>query len=86
MAEIVTIGAGRGSYLATIEFYRLPSGEISAVLRDMAHDQIEQEPSVSARFTKLASWCLHGVLDLMRQGLRFDEEHRATIANDRGDA
>jgi hypothetical protein len=78
MADVVQIGSAQGSYLMTVAYYRLPNGEINAVIEDMPASVIESEATISARFTRAAIWTLDGMLSLMRQGVRFDEETRAS--------
>jgi hypothetical protein len=74
--EVKQIGSATGSFLMRVDFYRLPRGEISAVLQGMPAYVIESEPTISARFTKAAMWAVEGALSLMRQAVRFDEETR----------
>lgn len=76
MGEVKIIGAGTGSHLMTVDFYRLPNGEINAVLSHMPVPVIEAEATISDRFTKAAMWAIEGGLSLMRQAVRFDEETR----------
>jgi hypothetical protein len=76
MAEIVQLGSAEGSFLMSIDYYRRPDGEIVAVLHDMPIHIIESQATISARFTKAAEWALGGVISLMRQAVRFDEEVR----------
>ena len=79
MADAVPLLAGQGSYLCTVSFYRRADGEITATLDVMPTHVIDGEETITARFFKAASWCFTGALDLMRQGLRFDEETRAAL-------
>lgn len=77
--NIEPIQAGEGSYLCSISLYRRPDGSIRAALHDMPAHVVEAEPTITARFFRAAGWCLDGMLDLMRQGVRFDEEHRESV-------
>ena len=85
MSEVTPIGAGDGSYLGSGAFYRRADGSIKAAVEQMPVHVIEGEQTITARFFLVAQWCLAGVLDLMRQGVRFDEETREA-ANDGDDA
>jgi hypothetical protein len=83
MAGVVHhIGEGQGSLLATITLRRRADGRIIATLEDMPIHEIENESTISARFTKAAMWAFDGVIDLMRQAVIFDDESRA--ANEGG--
>lgn len=75
--NVTPIRPSEGSYLANVSFYRMPDGDVRAVLEDMASHQIEQLPSITERFFKVSGWAIKGAMDLLRQGLRFDEETRA---------
>lgn len=77
------LNAARGSYLCTVSYFRRADGSIAAALDAVPVHVIEAEPTISARFFKAAQWSLAGMLDLMRQGVRFDDETRA--ANDAPD-
>lgn len=85
MGDVLKMSPPEGSYLATITVFRMPDGSTRAVLEDMASDQIEVVPTITERFFKVASWCMSAAPDLMRQGLRFDEETRA-LNDDEGDS
>jgi hypothetical protein len=74
--NIAHLHAGVGSYLATIDLYRDPTGEIRAVLQHMPVPVIESEATISARLFKTGQWAIEAGLDLMRQGVRFDHETR----------
>jgi hypothetical protein len=78
MTDPIPIGTapGIGSYLGQINFFRRPDGSIHANLIDMPPHVIESEATICDRFFLASKWCLDGTLDLMRQGLRFDEETR----------
>lgn len=80
MPEVHHIGQGHGSFLATITLRRRADGVITATLEDMPDQEIDNEPTITARFIKIAAWAQEGALDLMRQAIRFCEETRA--AND----
>jgi hypothetical protein len=77
MSEPIKLRAAVGSYLGAVHFYRCPDGTINAVLVDMPSHVIERDDTICKRFFRAADWCMHGASDLMQQGLRFDEEHRA---------
>ena len=74
---VVSLGSASGSYLMTVELYRLPDGEIHAVLQDMPVPVVESEATITARFAKAAAWMMEGSLSFMRQAVRFDDETRA---------
>lgn len=82
MSDPIPLSAATGSFLARVDFYREPDGTIRASLAQMPDHVIEGEETITARFFKLGDWCLRGGLDFMRQGVRFCEDHRASIAND----
>ena len=77
--SVISLRKALGSHLCTVSLYRAPDGKIVAVLDDMPVHVIEGESAITARFFKAATWCSSAALDLMRQGLRFDEENRAAI-------
>ena len=85
MGEVKQIGAARGSHLMTVDFYRLPNGEIEAVLTDMPVHVIEAEATIAARFIRASEWLLGGMLSFMRQAVRFDEETRESMNDNRSD-
>ena len=68
-----------GSYLGAVHFFRRVDGSIHANLVDMPAHVIDGKATLCDRFFMVAHWCLEGVTDLMRQGLRFDEDTRASI-------
>lgn len=76
------IGEGDGSFLATVELRRRADGRVIAVLRDMPVHEIDNEATITARFVKAAAWMQDGMIDLMRQAVRFDDEARAANEED----
>lgn len=80
--QVTELRSAGGSYLCTVAYYRMPDGTIRASLQDMPAHVIEAEPTITARFFAAAQWSLSGMLDLMRQGVRFDEEHRTSVNDD----
>lgn len=78
MPEVHHIGEGQGSFLATITLRRRADGVITATLQDMPDHEIDNEPTITARFIKAAAWAQEGALDLMRQAIRFCENTRAS--------
>lgn len=78
--RVVPLQSAEGSLLCTVSYYRMADGSIRASLDDMPGHVIEAESTITQRFWNAAQWTLPGMLDLMRQGLRFDDEHRATLA------
>jgi hypothetical protein len=83
VSEVVHIGSGKGSYLMTVDFYRQPNGDIHAELQHMPVPVIEAEPTITDRFTRASMWLMEGALSFMRQAIRFDEETRAAMNDDR---
>lgn len=77
MSEVTPISSANGSFLCTLSLFRMPDGSIRTVVDDMPNHVIEAEPTITARFFRVADWSFQGALDLMRQGVRFCEEHRA---------
>lgn len=75
--SVVPLQSGQGSYLCSLSLYRMSDGSIRVALEDMPSHVIEADATIAARFFRAAEWCLEGVLDLMRQGVRFDEETRS---------
>lgn len=83
--NIVPLGRGRGSFIASVELYRSADGRIEAVLADMPGHIIEGEQMISARFFELAERMIEGALSFMRQGCAFDLETRESKNdNERG--
>lgn len=76
--NVTALHSSTGSFLCTVSFYRKPDGEIAAVLEEMPDHVIETKQTITERFFAAASWCANGSLDLMRQGVKFDEETRST--------
>lgn len=77
--NVVNICASNGSYLMSVDFYRLPTGEIHAVLQDMPVHVIESEADIAPRLIKAAHWLVEGAVSFMRQAVRFDEETRISM-------
>lgn len=77
--NVTSLRTGRGSLLASIDLYRMPDGTIRSELRHMATDQIESKDTIPGRLFTVSTWMLDGAIDIMRQALPFDEEHRASI-------
>lgn len=63
-----------GSFIASIDFYRLPDGSIRAELRDMPNWLIEAHDTVSDRFNYLADEVAKAPENLRAQGSAFDEQ------------
>lgn len=82
--SVVSLEADKGSFLCSVDLYRAPDGAIRATLREMPAHVIEAEPTITARFFAAAQWCISGSLDLMRQGVRFEEETRDPANDDTG--
>lgn len=66
-------GDPRGSFLASVDLYRMPDGTVRLELRDMAASQIESMTHVRQRFFRLAAWLIEGSSSALDQGTAFDE-------------
>ena len=75
--NVVQLGETIGTIICSVNFFRRPDGSIHANLIHMPEYVIENKASICDRFFLAAQCCVDGTLDLMRQGLRFDEETRA---------
>lgn len=82
--NVVALNSAQGSFLCGLSLFRLPDGSIRAILDDMPAHVIEAEATITRRFFKAAEWSVEGALDLMRQGLRFDEETRSSLPEEEG--
>lgn len=74
MSEPIPLAAAKGSYLATVSFWRMPDGEIRAALEDMPTHVIEDRASIQARFVNLSELCMSAAQSFLQQAVAFDPE------------
>lgn len=73
MSDLFHLQQPLGSYLGRVDFYRRPDGTVAARIIDMPDHVIEAEETIAARFGKAANWLREGSVDLLRQGVQFEE-------------